>query len=205
MKHKITDALQVLAAILLTGGVLASAAPLPQTSAPAENKQVIQAEPVKAPEPVVEPAQTVPEPKTVVWQDNPNKCTDAQWIAEEPPFKCIDKPAAAANTTQRSIVTAGSGDCASEIKKYNWNQNVAYNVMMQESGNNPGVVNNNPATGDYSVGCFQINLYGANARTRPSEAWLKNAANNVSYAYGMWQGQGWGPWGFTTCKKVACY
>jgi len=78
--------------------------------------------------------------------------------------------------------------------------------MFKESSGNAGTVNDNPSTGDYSVGCFQINLYGANARNRPSEAWLKDAANNVSYAYKIYVGNGHsfiGQWG--ACHYVSCY
>lgn len=96
--------------------------------------------------------------------------------------------------------------CASEIQKYDWNKTVAYNVMIAESSGNHLTVNNNPSTGDYSVGCFQVNLYGRLRATRPSEAWLKIPANNVAYAYGLYRANGWSPWGFTTCKyKVKCY
>lgn len=103
----------------------------------------------------------------------------------------------------------GSGSCAAEIAKYDWVQSVALAVMMAESGGNPGNVNNNPATGDYSVGCFQINLYGANAASRPSEAELKNAATNVSFAYRLYKSNGSSfaannQWG--VCRgKVSCY
>jgi len=102
-------------------------------------------------------------------------------------------------------VTASSS-CASEIKKYDWNQTVAYEVMMAESSNNHSIVNDNPSTGDYSVGCFQINLYGNLRNTRPSESWLKVPENNVAHAYKMYQSSGWSPWGYTTCRyKVSCY
>jgi hypothetical protein len=142
---------------------------------------------------------------TIVSKDAPKgEISAAHTVVPDPP-----KPAVVAKptiSTPSPIQTAGSGSCAAEIAKYDWPQAVAYNVMMAESKGDPGTVNDNPRTGDYSIGCFQINLYGANARTRPSEAWLKVAANNVSYAYGMWKGQGWTPWGFTTCKyKVTCY
>lgn len=114
------------------------------------------------------------------------------------------KPAPA---TPTRVASTGSGDCAAEIRKYNWNQTVAYNVMFAESGGRAGVVNNSPRTRDYSVGCFQINLYGANARNRPSEAWLKNAANNVSYAHQIYVANGHsfvGQWG--VCRSmVSCY
>ena len=68
--------------------------------------------------------------------------------------------------------------------------------MMIESGNNPLTINDNPSTGDYSVGCFQINLIGSMRYTRPSEEWLKIASNNVSYAYRMYIEQG-----STFCKS----
>lgn len=66
--------------------------------------------------------------------------------------------------------------------------------MECESGGNPEALNNNPLTGDYSVGLFQINLYGANAKTRPSEEWLKVPENNISYAYELYKNGGWGHW-----------
>lgn len=99
-----------------------------------------------------------------------------------------------------------TGDCNSELGKYDWPQDQAYKVMMKESGNDPRIINNNPNTGDYSVGCFQINLIGGMRATRPSEESLKVAENNVRYAYQMYSAQGrtfckvsgW----FNTCKKV---
>lgn len=99
-----------------------------------------------------------------------------------------------------------SGDCASELAKYDWPREAAYKVMMQESRNNPNTVNNNPNTGDYSVGCFQINLIGSMRAARPSESSLKIAENNVKYAYQMFVGQGrtfckTSGW-YNTCKKV---
>lgn len=114
-------------------------------------------------------------------------------------------PAIAPRTLAPSGV--GSGSCAAEIAKYDWDIGTATAVMIAESGGNPGNVNDNPATGDYSIGCFQINIFGANARSRPSEAALKNAATNVSFAYGIYKSNGSsfiGQWG--VCRsKVSCY
>jgi hypothetical protein len=62
--------------------------------------------------------------------------------------------------------------------------------MMKESGNNPKTLNDNPATGDYSVGCFQINLLGNLRYTRPSEESLYDPQVNVAYAYKMYVSQG---------------
>lgn len=77
--------------------------------------------------------------------------------------------------------------------------------MMIESKNDPLVINDNPSTGDYSVGCFQINLIGEMRNTRPSEESLKSAEVNVAYAYQMWKSQGTfcktSGW-FNTCKKL---
>lgn len=97
--------------------------------------------------------------------------------------------------------------CESEIYKYDWQHSTAIAVARAESGLNTNALNNNPATGDYSVGCFQINLYGANAYSRPSEQELRDPVVNVAYAYKLYTGAGksfisnWG-----VCRgKVACY
>ncbi len=111
--------------------------------------------------------------------------------------------------------------CADYLKQYNWNQEVAHNVMMVESKNNARNLNDNPNTGDYSVGCFQINLLGGNQTAKYNTAvslgykgqntreelreWLWNPKNNVAVAHKMWQESSWKPWSFTTCKKVRCY
>lgn len=143
-----------------------------------------QLEVVSTPEPTPSPTAT-PEPTPVA--------TPVPVIAAKPV------------ATPKPVIAQASGSCAEEIKKYPWPQQQAYNVMMIESGNNAGIVNDNPRTGDYSVGCFQINLIGAMRAVRPSEASLKNASVNVAYAYGMWKSQG----GFcstagwrNTCKKL---
>ncbi len=111
-------------------------------------------------------------------------------------------------TTVRPISeeVAPKNDCSSELSKYDWNQQDAYKVMYQESSNNPLTVNDNPATGDYSIGCFQINIRGNLALTRPSKEWLQNPVNNVSYAYQMYINQGrtfckTSGW-YNTCKKL---
>lgn len=80
------------------------------------------------------------------------------------------------------------------LAKYDWNTDIMLRIMDCESKGNPLIVNNNPATGDYSVGLFQINLYGAMAKTRPSEAWLKDPINNIQYAYSLYKSQGYEAW-----------
>jgi len=97
--------------------------------------------------------------------------------------------------------------CLSEIKKYAWRQDVAVKVARAESGLRTNAVNDNPRTRDYSIGCFQINIYGANARTRPSEKALKNPVTNVAWAWKIYKANGnsfIGQWG--VCRyKVRCY
>lgn len=137
---------------------------------------------------------------------DPNGCeAKGQWYRADN-NECIPKPAPVA-ASQAAPAGGGSGSCQAEIAKYDWNHSVATAVMLAESGGDPGNLNDNPSTGDYSVGCFQVNIYGANARTRPSEAALKNAATNVSFAYGIYKGNGSsfiGQWG--VCRyKVSCY
>lgn len=93
------------------------------------------------------------------------------------------------------------------LSQYDWNVSVAMAIMKAESSCNSQVVNRNQNTRDYSVGLFQINLYGANARTRPSETELKDPATNIAWAYRIYQGNGKsfiGQWG--VCRaKVSCY
>lgn len=108
------------------------------------------------------------------------------------------KPAKQSAPKHIAVIPAGS--CSSELSKYDWNVSDAYKIMMQESGNNPLTINDNPRTGDYSVGCFQINLIGNMRHTRPPEAWLLNPKNNVKYAYEMYAAQG-----RTFCKTSGWY
>ena len=113
----------------------------------------------------------------------------------EPPKEELEKPK----------VEPVVGDCATEVHKYDWHIPTALAIMHQESSNNPQAFNGDSSTGDYSWGCFQINLYGANAYTRPSAEWLSVASNNVQYAYSMYKSMGTfcstGGW-YNTCKKL---
>lgn len=88
-----------------------------------------------------------------------------------------------------------SGSCEQYrdlIDNYDWDVNTALAICSCESTGNPNALNSTPP--DYSVGLFQINLYGSLAASRPSEAWLRVPANNIDYAYGMWKNSGWSPW-----------
>lgn len=105
------------------------------------------------------------------------------------------------------ISQAPEATCESEINKYSWDQLTAIAVARAESGMNPLAKNDNPATGDYSIGCFQINLYGSNALYRPSEAELYNPEINVAYAWKLYtsnRNSFIGQWG-VCISKVMCY
>lgn len=138
-------------------------------------------------------------------QEQKIKDLEAQLVAKAEAKRKAAEAALAASHGPGVRVGGGSGSCHAEIAKYDWPQQAAIKVMIKESSGNPGIVNDNPATGDYSVGCFQINLYGSNAIGRPSEAELKNAAVNVAFAYRLWSGPktfcttgGW----LNTCRAV---
>lgn len=149
------------------------------------DKPVEESTPEVIAEKPLEPAQAVVEQKTTI---------------TPPP---VEKPVTEPPVQPRTV---GSGSCEAEIYKYDWNHSVALAVARAESGLNPGALNNNPRTKDYSVGCFQINLYGANAKSRPSEATLKQASHNVAFAYKIYKSNGSsfkGQWG--VCRKISCY
>jgi len=80
------------------------------------------------------------------------------------------------------------------IKSKDWNDELAVKIFNCESGLNPKALNDNPRTGDFSVGIAQINLHGNLAKDRPSKEQLQDAKFNIDYAYSMYQKSGWKPW-----------
>jgi len=66
----------------------------------------------------------------------------------------------------------------------------AKRIATCESGLVATKHNYNPATRDNSWGLFQVNLWGANARTRPSSAELIKAEVNIEFARNLWISQG---------------
>lgn len=89
------------------------------------------------------------------------------------------------------------------ISQYNWNIDVALQVMRAESGCNPNAVGDNRVIGGIyapSCGLFQIRTL----KGRPSCDQLQNPTTNVEWAYKLYQASGWKPW--SVCKtKVKCY
>lgn len=212
MKKIIISGAQVVLTLALTGSMVYAMQPNTEVekSSEVQAQAIVKEESPKIDKVEQETPQPAPE-KVVTWQDNPNNCnTDTQYISEDAPFNCIDKPQPAAVATNVVPVgvhdLGGTGSCAEEIVKYKWPQSVAIAVASAESGMRPGVVNNNPSTGDYSIGCFQVNIYGGNAASRPSQEQLMNAKVNVEWAYNNYVANGHsfiGQWG--VCRsKVQC-
>lgn len=81
-----------------------------------------------------------------------------------------------------------------EVEKYDWDPDTMMRIMKAESGCNPEALNDNPATGDYSVGLLQINLYGGNAAHRPPEEELLIPKNNIAFAYELFKNGGYHHW-----------
>lgn len=128
-------------------------------------------------------------------------------VAQEP-APAVVEPAAPSDPTPTTdgMSENGYGSCVDEIVKYDWNHSVAIAVATAESSLVPGKLNDNPGTGDYSVGCFQVNLYGNNRYSRPTEDALKEAEINVRWAYNNYVANGHsfiGQWG--VCRKIYCY
>ena len=150
----------------------------------------------------------------------------AETAVAEPPADTTPVPEPVATPAAKVAAVAPQpapvSSCAAEISKYtSWNQTTAYDVMMAESSGNFNILNDNPMTGDYSVGCFQINLLGANLNGKyrvavtlgysgildlaPMVAWLKDPANNVALANKLYNTAGnWGDWKYTCQTKVNC-
>ena len=86
-------------------------------------------------------------------------------------------------------------------KKYLWNEVVAYNVMIAESGGNPSSVN--PT--DHHKGCLgSFGLYQL-ACLHGTKEELLDPKKNTEIAYELWKREGWSPWSVCTKGIVKCY
>lgn len=216
-KYDLANIMKLVAAVVFTlaFALLNLTEPAPKHQATLDVGQTAYAaEPAKADKPAPQPEPAAAAPAAPAFDaNNPAtwpKCQNDEFVRADN-GKCQKRPhqdapnaTAAAQTTSNP---GGSGSCQAEIAKYDWNVTTALAVGQAESGHATWKVNNNPATGDYSVGCMQINIYGGNARSRPSEAQLKDASVNVAFAYKLYSSNGnsfIGQWG--VCRdKVNCY
>jgi len=82
----------------------------------------------KIEQPTSTPTSTQPQveaKKTKTWKDNPNNCTDSQWIAQESPFYCIDKNTPPKAKNPSKTIKRGSpgntytpGNCTYGVKQW---------------------------------------------------------------------------------------
>lgn len=106
-------------------------------------------------------------------------------------------------------VPVPSSQIKSLIAQYDWNVASAIAISNCESGLDPTRHNYNPATRDDSWGLYQINLWGANARSRPPASELVKPEVNIAFAYKIYKGQGdrfgtTGGW-YNCAKKLGIY
>jgi hypothetical protein len=97
----------------------------------------------------------------------------------------------------------GCENYTNEIAKYNWNVQVAVNVMRAESGCNPTAIGDNYAINGLhapSCGLYQIRTLPG----RPSCEQLQDPQTNIAWAYKLYTASGWQPW--SVCRHtVSCY
>jgi hypothetical protein len=124
-------------------------------------------------------AEEPPERRQIIAQTSPQ-------VAETPSISQVSTTTLSTTTIAQMIRT--------EAKKQGVNEDIMVGIAICESNASSTVVNNNPKTKDHSVGVFQINLYGANAKSRPSEDWLKIPENNIAYAFELYKKGGFNHW-----------
>ena len=89
------------------------------------------------------------------------------------------------------------------VSQYEWNVDVALNVMRAESGCNPYAIGDNRVIGGIfapSCGLFQIRTL----QGRPSCEQLQNPTTNVEWAIKLYRASGWKPWSVCNTGKVSC-
>lgn len=151
MRKLIQDGGLIVAAILLTGSTAYAMQPTP------EPVKTVTVETTKVPEKVKKaaekPSKAIQKKKAVTWRDNPNKCSEAQYIAKERPFKCINKTTSnqsAVGATTKSAPVSVSGSCADWIAAAGIKDvGNAQELINRESGCNPNAVN--PSSGACGV------------------------------------------------------
>lgn len=158
----------------------------------------------------IEYLKVLPESRTMVFYGKPLEIPTAQAKEVEViPEKPEEKPAKKVPASREKI----DAIIKKEFPKDEVPQ--ARRVIWCESRYNPGVHNQNPATGDDSVGLGQINLAGnlfpgrllraqsIGYQGKPTREalieWLKIPENNIRYFASMQSKSGWSPW---SCDRM---
>lgn len=157
----------------------------PQATAPKVTDQVAVSKPSPSAK-VAEVVKTPPvEAPAAIWQDNPNHCTDAQYIAVDAPFNCIDKPIQNTAPTLTAAAPAVLSGCGENM--------YSQFIYAHESGCNLSSVN--------SLGCRGIgqacpgSKLPCGADYACQNDWFTNYANSAyggwANAYAFWLGHNW--------------
>lgn len=141
------------------------------------------------------------EPPTHTMAETPlNKQTVQEAMTQ--PVSVVEQPQPPAAPQELPKPVVHPSNCEAYrhlVEKYQWNVNIALNVMRAESGCNPYAVGDKHIP-PVSCGLFQIRTLAG----RPSCEALKDPATNVAWAYRLYRDSGWKPW--SVCKtKVRCY
>lgn len=105
----------------------------------------------------------------------------------------------AAHKTPETTTLAVQGDWHGLLRQYDWDEQTAHAVMLAESNGDPSAFNPEwHSTCQGSIGLFQV----ACLHDDPDR--LYSARHNVAVAHGIWQREGWRPWGVCTDGKVNC-
>lgn len=129
-----------------------------------------------------------PDSQQVTWRDNPNQCTDKQWIAKEPPHECIDKPVA---KPKQRVASVSTGSWIERCKQWASEAGVVLNeaaitLISRESKCDPSICNPNgiacgipQALPWTKMGC-SLTVADAGCQLKWMEQYVKNR-------YGSWQ------------------
>lgn len=128
------------------------------------------------------PVAPVAEPKVVTWQDNPNNCNqDTQYISQDAPFNCIDKPVQntpPANASSSTVASYQAGDWVGQCYAWAAQAGVPMDaagiaLINKESKCDPNAVN--PSSGACGIG-----------QQLPCGKWAGAWNDPVASLQGMW-------------------
>ena len=213
-RHHITDALQITAAIVLTGGMLVSAAPLPEKSilepvAVVESASATQTR--IEPEKPSEQPETKPEAPKIV--EDPNNCEPERYWAKEPPHECLDKPTQAksvSNVATSSPAVSVGGSCEDWMAQAGIPvTNATRTLIINESGCRPDAVN--PSSGacgiPQALPCSKLpcSLQDPVCQLKWMDGYVKARYTTWERALGFWHCIGQCSSNYGTVNKVATW
>lgn len=205
MKNSLKDVAIVLMAVLLTGGLASAMSP---TDVKSSGPSINSLQKVEAAEPAPKVEEPKPETPQVTWRDNPNNCNqDTQWIAQDPPHDCINKPVPTASVVPAAAPSASTsnGGCYEILlAQYDWDAGLMRAIMQAESGCNASAIGDNYViAGLYAPSCGLLQI--RTLAGRPSCEALQDPVTNIEWAYKVYSGQGYNAWSVYTNGKYLQY